>query len=61
MTFSLLCTVLAYILMDSTLHAYMRAQRREGSEEVPPSLNVVNVVSFEPIDKTYNQPIVCLF
>ena len=61
MTFSLLCTVLAYILMDSTLHAYMRAQRKEGSEIVPTSLNVVNVVSSGPVDKTYNLSIAGLF
>ena len=61
MTCYTLCTVLAHIVMDSTLHAYLRVRRRGGSEDVPPSLNVVNVVSHEPVDKTSNQFIVCLF
>ena len=61
MTCYTLCTVLAHIVMDSTLHAYLRVRRRGGSEDVPPSLNVVNVVSPEPVDKTSNQFIVCLF
>ena len=61
MTCYTLCTVLAHILMDSTLIPYMITLRRGGSEIVPPSLNVVSVVSSGPVDKTYNQYIVCLF
>ena len=61
MTCYTLCTVLAHIVVDSTLVAYLIVRRRGGSEDVPPSLNVFNVVSPGPVDKTNNLYIACLF